>query len=255
MHERIVPFDGQPRKKLLRERMAKGIATGIIAFGSLGAAGSASAEYHPPASSPIQLFEPSLVDCAKDILQKEKQMINNLTAHAKEYSDKFAYKHIPTPEKEIQENITILVDALKEGKIATPRVIAYAMATMAHETWYTFKPIKENNGPAHAIQYGYSGGENYYGRGYIQLTHDFNYRIYGEKIGMGDKLVKDPDLALDPDIAARLFVAYFKRNNVDDLAEKNFVSARRPVASTAAYSIAQQAQEYLQVIPKNAFCA
>lgn len=254
MHERIVPTEGQTRKKILRERLAKGIASGIIAFGSIGSV-ALTTEHSPKVDSSTILFESSLIACSKDIFSKEKQMINNLTSHAKEYSDKFAYKHQPTPENVIRDNITLLVSELKKENIETPRVIAYAIATMGHETWYTFKPIKENNGPAHAIQYGYSGGENYYGRGYIQLTHDFNYLIYGQRIGMGDKLVKNPELALQPDIAARLFVAYFKRNNVDGLAEKDFVTARRPIANTSADSIALQAQGYLQVLPKNAFCA
>ncbi|MFZ5556269.1 MAG: hypothetical protein ACOZDY_06025 [Pseudomonadota bacterium] len=44
----------------------------------------------------------------------------------------------------------------------------------------------------------------------MQLTGRFNYRRYGEVIGLGDKLEKDPDLASRPDIAGRLLSAFLK---------------------------------------------
>jgi hypothetical protein len=42
----------------------------------------------------------------------------------------------------------------------------------------------------------------YYGRGYVQLTHKFNYEKYSRKLGVD--LVAAPDKALEPNIA--LFV-------------------------------------------------
>jgi hypothetical protein len=43
--------------------------------------------------------------------------------------------------------------------------------------------------------------DRYYGRGYVQLTWRENYRRLGEALGLGDALVKNPELALDPDTA------------------------------------------------------
>ena len=49
-------------------------------------------------------------------------------------------------------------------------------------------------------------GEKYCGRGFIQLTGMENYRNYGSKIGKD--LVENPDLALDPNIAADILAAF-----------------------------------------------
>ena len=51
-------------------------------------------------------------------------------------------------------------------------------------------------------------GYKYRGRGLIQLTGKDNYEKYGKMIGVD--LVKNPDMANDPEIAQQLAVAYFK---------------------------------------------
>lgn len=51
-------------------------------------------------------------------------------------------------------------------------------------------------------------GYLYRGRGLIQLTGKANYEKYGRMIGVD--LLKNPDLANDPEIAQRLAIAYFK---------------------------------------------
>lgn len=53
-------------------------------------------------------------------------------------------------------------------------------------------------------------GFNYRGRGAVQLTGRGNYLKYGQLAGLGDALVNDPDLMLDPDISAKVSVAYMK---------------------------------------------
>lgn len=52
----------------------------------------------------------------------------------------------------------------------------------------------------------------FYGRGPLQLTHEKNYKAAGDAIGVD--LVSDPDKALDPNNAARIFAWYFKTNGV-----------------------------------------
>ena len=51
-------------------------------------------------------------------------------------------------------------------------------------------------------------GYKYRGRGYIQLTGKENYEKFGKLVGID--LVKDPDLANDPEIAQRIAVEFFK---------------------------------------------
>ena len=53
-------------------------------------------------------------------------------------------------------------------------------------------------------------GSRYKGRGYIQLTGRDNYRLIGEDIG--EDLEGNPNLMLDPEIAKRASVAWWKRN-------------------------------------------
>ena len=51
------------------------------------------------------------------------------------------------------------------------------------------------------------GGYKYRGRGFIQLTGEANYKEVGELIGVD--LLSNPDLMLEPEIAARASAAYF----------------------------------------------
>jgi len=51
-------------------------------------------------------------------------------------------------------------------------------------------------------------GYKYRGRGYIQITGKDMYKAIGDKIGVD--LVKNPDLANDPDIAAKIVPAFFQ---------------------------------------------
>ena len=53
-------------------------------------------------------------------------------------------------------------------------------------------------------------GSRYKGRGFIQLTGRDNYRLIGEDIG--EDLENNPQLMLDPEIAKRASVAWWKRN-------------------------------------------
>ena len=99
--------------------------------------------------------------------------------------------------------------------------VAYALATAYHETAGTMQPIKERGSesyfirlydvtgekPQRAIQYGNTtpgDGPKYCGRGYVQLTWKKNYEHAGKKIGR--PLETNPDLAMDPRIAAQIMV-------------------------------------------------
>jgi putative chitinase len=96
---------------------------------------------------------------------------------------------------------------------------AYALATAWHETAYTQQPIKERGGRGYFMRmYDKTGnrpgvakalgntvagdGATYAGRGFVQLTGRRNYGFAERKIG--EPLLSNPDLAMRPDIAARI---------------------------------------------------
>jgi hypothetical protein len=59
-------------------------------------------------------------------------------------------------------------------------------------------------------------GARYHGRGYIQLTGRANYRTYGRKLGV--PLEAQPDLALQPDVAAGVLASYVADHGIAALA-------------------------------------
>lgn len=87
------------------------------------------------------------------------------------------------------------------------RWLAYVLATAYHETAKTMQPIEEyGKGKGHP--YGVSNQITdsvtvaYYGRGFCQLTWRKNYEVASNLCGVD--LVKNPQLALDPKIAAEI---------------------------------------------------
>lgn len=53
-------------------------------------------------------------------------------------------------------------------------------------------------------------GYKYRGRGYIQITGKANYKKFGDMIGVD--LIKNPDKALEPEIADKLALAFWNTN-------------------------------------------
>ena len=83
------------------------------------------------------------------------------------------------------------------------RWLAYAFATAYHETAFTMQPIKEYGSQSYLQSKPYYP---YYGRGYVQLTWEDNYRKMGSKLGV-NMLGDNKDRALEPAIAAEVMYA------------------------------------------------
>jgi predicted chitinase len=120
-----------------------------------------------------------------------------------------------------------ILHALESRETLNRPTLIAAIATIGVETG-GFCPINEYGG----IQYFtkmYEGREDlgnhqpgdgvrYHGRGFIQVTGRHNYRVYGQKLGLGNKLEDNPELALDPKISAAILVEYFVETGIPKLA-------------------------------------
>lgn len=141
----------------------------------------------------------------------------------------------------------------KEGD-GNSHKLAYILATVFHETAETMQPISEyGHGAGHPYGVVDQTGKAPYGRGFVQLTWRVNYEKADQKLGLNGKLSANYDLALDPDIAAKIAVAgmmqgwftgkmlgdYIRAGSVD------YVNARRVINGTdLAHTIAVYAANF-----------
>lgn len=112
----------------------------------------------------------------------------------------------------------LLSAAEADADITDIRWLAYMFATVKHECADTWKPIEEY-GKGKGRKYGVAvtvtdpDGKTfsnvYFGRGYVQLTWDYNYRNMGKVLN--NRLLYEPGLALDADVAYRI-MSYGMRN-------------------------------------------
>jgi peptidoglycan hydrolase-like protein with peptidoglycan-binding domain len=130
-----------------------------------------------------------------------------------------------------------LKSALSEQGLTDDASTIAALATVATEV-PDFAPINEYGGASYFRRM-YEGrkdlgntragdGVRYHGRGFIQLTGRSNYRGYGQKLGV--PLEQQPDLALDPSVAARVLASYMKDHGIGGLAARgDWQGVRRAV--------------------------
>ena len=98
---------------------------------------------------------------------------------------------------------------------------AYLLATVKHECADRWLPIEEfGKGAGHTYGNAVSvtdtatgkvHSNKYFGRGYVQITWENNYKVLGNAIGLGNTLWIDPSLALDASVAYAL-ASYGMRN-------------------------------------------
>lgn len=87
----------------------------------------------------------------------------------------------------------------RKNKTVWVRQIAYMLATIKHEVANKYQPITEYSNTTCRR---YDGGCTYKGRGYVQLTHKYNYRKLSPIVGVD--LVSYPLKALNPAISYRV---------------------------------------------------
>jgi hypothetical protein len=131
------------------------------------------------------------------------------------------------PLSHVAENWPRLLRELQAVGQASTASLAAAIGTAAIETVSTFQPVVEAFWLSDAGRWAwyadtsqhapYSGGPNYFGRGFPQITHDYNYRAAGDALGID--LVGNPDLALDPDVSAKIFAWFWSQHDLQTLAD------------------------------------
>jgi putative chitinase len=123
--------------------------------------------------------------------------------------------------------------AMAAGGITTPPRVAAFLAQILHESG-SFQFLRElASGAAYEGRKDLGNtqpgdGVRYKGRGFIQLTGRANFRSAGS--GLGIDLENNPDLAEQPDIAARLAVWFWNKKNLNVRADVgDFVGITRAI--------------------------
>jgi putative chitinase len=90
-------------------------------------------------------------------------------------------------------------------------------------------------------------GARFKGRGFIQLTGRYNYTTYSSRLGLGDALVKNPDLANRPDIAAAIFAAFIKASEgrIRTALDRRDLKAARAVVNGGSHGLDVFQQAFL----------
>lgn len=130
---------------------------------------------------------------------------------------------------------------------------AYILATAAWETAWTMQPVREtladtDQAAVQRLEVAYqrgrlptvktpywrfdADGKTWLGRGYVQLTHKANYERAGRELDVD--LVGNPDLAMQPTVAARILVrgsveGWFTGKKLGDYLPGDYVNARRVI--------------------------
>ena len=135
----------------------------------------------------------------------------------------------PDPEAfDLAGDRAALVLEMKKGGIVTRNQIAAFLANVCQETDW-LKTLEEY-GDEQYFRYGPPGGDGvylldewrYHGRGYIMLTWSDNYRAAGHAIGVGDRLVNEPDLlANDKELAAKTAVWFWTSRDCGRYADQD----------------------------------
>ena len=143
------------------------------------------------------------------------------------------------------DGFNFLVSEIDKDKSISYTQAAYILATTWHETAHTMLPVKERGSDAYLRSKRYFP---YIGYGYVQLTWRDNYERVGKLINVD--LIKNPELALQPEYAAKILIQGMKHgwftgkklSNYIHQSKKDYVNARRIINGTdKAAKIANEA--------------
>lgn len=93
-------------------------------------------------------------------------------------------------------------------------------------------------------------GWKYRGRGPIQITGKANYELVDKSLGLGGKLVKNPDLLLEPKLGILSAADFWKRNNLNTFADEDDVDGARRKINGGMNGLEQVRHLYLEFSKK-----
>lgn len=205
-----------------------GIAAAIAGGGTLGLVGKQEIDNYLAKRGQDSVAQRSVIDKIKDV--DIKKDTKELVGKTQQNIEKAIQSVTGSPHEKFLRKF-----ASKAG--LQGEELAAFLAQCAHES-HNFRSMEEygdsryfrkydpkfNPAKAKALGNKYAGdGERYKGRGYIQITGRYNYKRAGEALGL--PLEENPELAENPEIAAKIALWYWKNrvqprvNDFDNTAE------------------------------------
>lgn len=124
--------------------------------------------------------------------------------------------------------IELLVTEFERQGLRQKEQLAYVLATAYHECHdprrpgARITPMEEFGGARYLKSKAYYP---YYGRGFVQLTWRVNYQREGKRLGLD--LMKHPEKALDPAIAANIAIHGMKTGSFTGKKLSNYINEKR----------------------------
>jgi putative chitinase len=169
--------------------------------------------------------------------------------------------------------LTSLLDRIEtDPGLVMVRQAAYVLATIRWETGQTFQPIPEHRAdektePKYWQNQSRYWDTGFYGRGYVQITWERNYRLAGQRLAgqsfvlndtpvviAADTFVRNPDYVLHPEVAYLICSrgmreGWFTGKKLDDYIREgsppDYVNARRIINGVDhAQDIASYANQF-----------
>src|SRR5262249_35346716 len=131
---------------------------------------------------------------------------------------------------------TLLGFLEQDRDVSDMRWAAYMLATVKHECANQWQPIEEY-GRGQGMVYGkpvpVQGNDGktytntYYGRGYVQLTWEANYRNMSRNLNLGDEVLIHPERALEPSIAYRIMSFGMRNGSFTGVRLSDFINGSK----------------------------
>jgi peptidoglycan L-alanyl-D-glutamate endopeptidase CwlK len=163
----------------------------------------------------------------------------------------------------VEQNVRFLAAALQEFRINDPRVVASIIATIFVET-PTFGSYVEKQSASNTVKQPFDryanrlgnveagDAANFRGRGFLGLTGRSNYETMSKRLGLGSRLVDNPDDANSPEVSARIVCAFFadRLGIVQSALDAGDFERIRRLVSGGTSGVTQFVSAYRKVLPR-----